>query len=131
MSVGKLGEFDVAAGNWSLYCDRLSMYFKANNISDELKLPTLISVVGEATYELMVNLVSPRNPCDLTYPEVIRVMKDHLQPKRSVMAESYRFRQREAETISQYVAELRKLSRFCDFTNSLNDNLRYQFVCGL
>ncbi|CAG9091401.1 unnamed protein product [Plutella xylostella] len=134
MSIGKIGEFDVENGNWSLYCERLHMYFEANAIKEDLQLPTLIAVVGEATYELMVNLVSPKSPSQLKLEELVKVVQDHLQPTPSILAERYRFRQRRqesGESVIQYVAVLKKLSRFCDFGSALDDNLRDQFVCGL
>ena len=33
-------------------------------------------------------------------------------------------------SVSQFVAELRKLSEHCDFVNSLEDMLRDRLVCG-
>lgn len=130
----KLSEFDVKSGNWQSYCDRLDMYFLANSVKEELKLPTLIASMGESAYELLVNLTSPKKPSESTYSEVVKVMRGHLQPKPSVLAERYRFRQRRqngGESISAYVAELRKLSRFCDFGDKLDENLRDQFACGI
>ncbi|KAL4708146.1 hypothetical protein ACJJTC_009925 [Scirpophaga incertulas] len=40
-------------------------------------------------------------------------------------------RQRSDETVAQYITELKKLSRYCDFGSILEDNLRDQLVCGL
>lgn len=134
MAVGKIKEFDVDSGNWTLYCGRVEMYFRANAIKEELKLPTLISLVGDNVYELMVNLCNPKKPTDLTYEELINIVREHLQPKPSIMAERYRFRQRRqenGESIVQYIALLKKLSKDCDFKDTLNDNLRDQFVCGV
>ncbi|XP_063634943.1 uncharacterized protein LOC134805596 [Cydia splendana] len=50
------------------------------------------------------------------------------------MAERYRFRLRrqgEEESVAQYLTELKKLSKHCEFDTSLEDNLRDQFTCGL
>lgn len=33
---------------WASLMDRLEMYFVANSIKDELKLPTLIALMGDA-----------------------------------------------------------------------------------
>lgn len=134
MSVGKIKEFDVNTGNWTLYCGRVDMYFRANAIKDELKLPTLIALVGEEVFELMVNLANPRKPTDLTYDELVKLVQEHLQPKPSIMAERYKFRQRRQaydESIVQYLAALKKLAKDCEFKDTLTDNLRDQFVCGV
>ncbi|XP_063391013.1 uncharacterized protein LOC134676552 [Cydia fagiglandana] len=61
-------------------------------------------------------------------------MQDHVEPKPSFMAERYRFRLRrqgEEESVAQYLTELKKLSKHCEFDTSLEDNLRDQFTCGL
>ncbi|XP_047986786.1 uncharacterized protein LOC125226742 isoform X2 [Leguminivora glycinivorella] len=134
MTIGKIGEFAAASGNWSLYVERLEMYFKVNTIAEGLWLPTLIAVMGEDTYDLLSNLVSPKKPAEMTYAQVTDALRKHLQPKRSVMAERYHFRQRRQnkdESITQYIAELKKLAKHCDFDSSLEDNLRDQLVCGL
>lgn len=98
------------------------------------QLATLISVVGDQCYELMVNLASPKKPSEYTFKELVALLQKHLNPKPSIMAERYRFRlrrQRVGETISQYTAELKKLARTCEFKETLMDNLRDQFVCGV
>ncbi|CAH2090989.1 unnamed protein product [Euphydryas editha] len=47
MSVGKVREFDIKNGNWTAYIDRVEMYFVANKIKVDFKLPTLIAFIGE------------------------------------------------------------------------------------
>ncbi|KAL4720160.1 hypothetical protein ACJJTC_011787 [Scirpophaga incertulas] len=134
MSFGKITEFDVHSGNWSLYVERLEMFLKVNKLEEELWLPTLITAIGDECYELLSSLASPRRPAELTYDGAVTLLRQHLHPKPSVMAERYRFRQRRqrsGETVAQYITELKKLSRYCDFGSILEDNLRDQLVCGL
>ncbi|XP_063831907.1 uncharacterized protein LOC135081095 isoform X2 [Ostrinia nubilalis] len=134
MSFGKINEFNVSAGNWSLYVERLEMYFKVNKVETELWLPTLITAIGDETYEVLSSLASPKKPAELTYKSAVTMLQDHLQPKPSVMAERYRFRQRrqrEGESIATYITELKKLSKLCDFGANLEDSLRDQLVCGV
>ncbi|XP_028172425.1 uncharacterized protein K02A2.6-like isoform X2 [Ostrinia furnacalis] len=132
--MSKLSEFNVKDGNWQSYCDRLDMYFKVNSVKDDLKLPTLIAFMGEEAYELLVNLCSPRKPAEMTLEEVKQAMLNHLQPSPSFLAERYKFRQRRqcvGENMAVYVSELKKLSRYCEFGTSLDENLRDQFACGI
>lgn len=134
MASGKLSEFDVVNGNWSTYCDRVEMYFLVNKVTEELKVPTIISIIGDTSYELIVNLCSPKKPSELEYAELKKLMQSHLEPKPSVLAERYRFRQyrqREGQTIAEFVSEIKKMARYCDFGANLNENMRDQFVCGL
>ncbi|KOB51854.1 Uncharacterized protein OBRU01_27034, partial [Operophtera brumata] len=67
MSVGKIKEFDMSEGNWRAYGDRMEMYFKANAVKEELKLPILIASMGDAAYELLSDLASPKKPSALEY----------------------------------------------------------------
>ncbi|XP_061729033.1 uncharacterized protein LOC133533960 [Cydia pomonella] len=134
MSVGKIKAFEVASYNWTMYIERLEMYFQANDIKADVQLPTLIAVMGAEAYELLRNLTSPKKPGVLEYSEVIKIMQEHVEPKPSFMAERYRFRLRrqgEDETVAQYLTELKRLSKHCEFESSLEDNLRDQLTCGL
>ncbi|XP_026747966.1 uncharacterized protein LOC113508952 [Trichoplusia ni] len=135
MAVGKIGPFDVSKDNWDTYVDRLDQYFIANNVKSELKIATLITVVGNSAYELMVNLCTPVKPATKTYDELVAVMKGHLNPKPSMLTERFKFRQRiqkPGENVATYFSELKRLSKDCSFTaESLKENMRDQFVCGL
>lgn len=134
MSVGRIGEFEVSSGNWSTYVERVNMYFIANEIKAELQLPTLIAIMGEEAYDLLSNLTSPMKPADMKYAEVIKIMSEHIEPKPSFMAERYRLRQRrqgDKETVAQYLTDLKKLAKHCEFGSTLEENLRDQFTCGL
>ncbi|KOB61555.1 Uncharacterized protein OBRU01_25059 [Operophtera brumata] len=93
MSVGKIKEFDMSERNWRAYGDRMEMYFKANAVKEELKLLILIASMGDAAYELLSDLASPKKPSALEYELVMEMMLNHLDPKPSLLAERYRFRQ--------------------------------------
>ena len=54
--------------------------------------------------------------------------------KPLLIAERFRFHQRnqlEGETVSDYLAKLRKLSLYCEFGTNSDDSLRDRLVCGL
>lgn len=134
MSVGQMREFILKSGNWSNYVERIEMYFKVNKVDEDLKLPTLISVMGEEAYDLLSTLASPTKPAKLAYNQAVQLLTDHLQPKPSPLSERYKFRQRRQlnnESIAEYLTELKKLSTNCEFENTLDDNIRDQLVCGL
>jgi hypothetical protein len=134
MSIGKLNEFNVSNAAWSSYMDRVEMYFQVNYVDDSMKVPVLIAAMGDEAYELLETLASPTKPAQLTLAQIHELMSQHLQPAPSVLAERYRFRQRRqgvGESVSTYVAELKRLSKHCKFGSNLNEDLRDQFVCGL
>lgn len=119
MAVGKIGPFDVAKDNWNSYVDRLDQYFIANALKSEVKVATLITVIGNDAYELMVNLCTPEKPSAKTYSELVNIMKGHLNPKPSQLAERFKYRQRvqkQGESVAVYVSELKRLSKDCGST---------------
>ena len=62
------------------------------------------------------------------------MLGDHLSPKPLSIAERFRLHKRkqlEGESISDYVAVLRKLAEHCDFGDRLTDDLRDRLVCGM
>lgn len=96
-----------------------------------IKLATLISVIGEDAY-LLSTLSSPKKPSELEHSEGVLLMRSHLQPKPSILAEQYRFHQRrQADLESDYVAELKKRSKSCEFGASFEENMRDQLVCRI
>ncbi|XP_039757370.1 uncharacterized protein K02A2.6-like [Pararge aegeria] len=134
MSIGKIAEFKLGSDNWRLYIERLEQYFVSNKITNELYVPTLITVMGASTYELLVSLCTPDKPVSKTFAELSDILGNHLDPKPCVLAERFKFRQQvqtKEEKISQYVADLKKLSKTCEFGTWLEESLRDQLVCGL
>ncbi|CAL9689673.1 unnamed protein product [Knipowitschia caucasica] len=116
--VGKVDEFDSTSEDWEAYIERVELYCTANNVETEKKAPVLLSLMGAKTYNLLRNPVSPDKPSRKTFDEIVAILKSHLNPKPLVIAERFRFHKRNQlkdESISEYMAELRKLSQYCDF----------------
>lgn len=135
--IGSVAEF-TAGEDWEEYCERLEQYFLANNIKDteteKRRRAVFLSVIGGKTYGLLKTLLAPKKPTEKTYEELRQVLQDHLSPKPVVIAERYRFwtvRQKAGQSVSQYLAELRRLAEKCQFGDFLNDALRDMFVIGL
>ena len=58
-------------------------------------------------------------------------LKKHFKPKRLAVAEQFRFnmvQQQQGQTIAEFVAQLKKLSAYCEYTG---DQLKDRFICGL
>ena len=61
-------------------------------------------------------------------------LKKHFAPIKIVIFERFHFHRRSQgpeETISEFLAELRRLATHCSFGEFLNDALRDRLVCGL
>ena len=50
---GKIESFDATKENWETYVGRVEQFFLANDIDDDHKVPTLLSLIGGKTYTLL------------------------------------------------------------------------------
>lgn len=79
-------------------------------------------------------MLAPTNPKDKTFDKLVEMLKGHFEPTPLVIAESFHFHRRNqahGESVAQFVAELRRLARHCEFKTFLEEALRDRFVCGL
>ena len=129
---GAVGQFNEDAEEWPAYCERLMHYFTANDVkTDEKRRTILLSVCGAHIYQLVRSLVSPEKPADKTFEEIVKLVRDHLTPPSSCIVRRFYFNsrfQKGTETVGQFVAELRRLSEYCEFGGSLDEMLRDRLV---
>ena len=93
-----------------------------------------LSSIGGKTYDLLRSLVAPDQPKDKALEDIIVVLQEHFDPKPATIAERFQFHRKDqlpGESVTDYVAELRRLSTYCEFEGHLNDALRDRLVCGL
>ncbi len=133
-TIGKIDVFDETQESWETYVERVQHFFAANDVDDEHKVPTLLSLIGSKTYSLLKDLLLPEKPADKEFDEIVSTLQKHLNPKPLEIAERFRFykrNQHEGESVLSYVAELRKLTTHCNFGGNLEETLRDRLVCGL
>ena len=133
--LGSIEPFDAGTGDWSTYKARLEQFLVANDVEGEPKqVATVLTLIGGPTYGLLVNLLAPEEPAKQKLADIFATLDGHFAPKPLVIAERYRFNkrdQRPGEPLNDYVAELRRLARHCEFGSNLNEHLRDRLVCGL
>ena len=132
--VGSISEFDSGSEDWPTYIERVELYCIANDIIEEKKVSVLLSVMGPKTYGLLRSLLTPEKPADKTFQQIADILQQHLNPRPLVIAERFKFHKRnqhKGESISEYCAELRKLTEHCQFGAGLSDALRDRLVCGM
>ena len=124
--------------DWNDYVECMEQYFIANDVQDDdgrrKKRALFLSAIGGKMYGLIKTLLAPEKPVSKTYQELMELVRQHVSPKPIVIAERYNFynrKQREGESVAQYIAELRKLSERCVFGAFLKEALRDMFVIGL
>ena len=125
---GSVQEYNQESELFSAYLERVNLFFSANDLEDDKKVPIFLTVVGSKTYSLLRSLVAPSLPQVKTFAELSKVLNVHFEPKPLVIAERFLFHKRSQESIANYMAELRKLSTHCEFRD---EALRDRLVCGI
>ena len=117
VTLGQVELFELEGGDWNVYTERLDQFLMANGVAEGAKkVAAFLRVIGGRVYAMLRNLLAPTKPVNKSYSELVKVMKDHLKPKPLVIAERFKFHQRDqqdGETVAQHLAELRKLTEKC------------------
>ena len=112
-------EFNENSPKWSTYRQRLTFFFEANSIeSEENKRSTCIAVVGDNTYETLLGLLAPAEPSGVVFIDIMNKLDEFYSPKPNIIVECFKFYdcvKSETETMSQYLARLKRLARTCSF----------------
>jgi len=133
-TIGNITEFKPESEKIEAYLERVQLFFEANGIKEDKQVPVLLAVIGSTTYNRLSDLVAPKKPRDLSIVELAEQLRRHFDPKPLVIAERFHFHKRAQasdESISNYVAELRRLTTHCDFGEYLDQALRDRLVCGI
>ena len=132
---GSIGEYKSEIEEWPAYAERLQHYFTANDVTNgDKKRAILLSVCGAGTYGLIRSLVQPKKPTEFSYSQLVEKVKKHYNPRPSAIVQRFKFnslKRQPGETVAHYVAELRKLTEYCDFGDTLDDMLRDKLVWGI
>lgn len=136
MNLSHLQEFKMKEDRWSTYVSRLRAWFEIHDVKPAEYSKHLVAVVGTEPLDLMIDLCYPEKPEKTSFESIVKLVEDHLAPKRSVVAERMIFRsckQSDSQTVTDYLVQLKKLSKTCVFTTPeiLKENLRDQFVFGI
>ena len=134
MPLGKIEEFEQDQ-NWDEYVERLDQFFVANDIrAENKKRAILLSSIGARTYGTVRSLLSPKKPTEVTYADIVATLRAQFCPQPSVTVARFRFfscSRRQSESVQEFVARLRQLSRDCKFETFLEEMIRDRLVCGV
>ena len=135
ITFGSISEFKESEDDWTSYTERLQQYFVANKVeAAERQRAILLSICGAPTYRLIRSLVAPRKPTELTFKDLVELVRSHHNPKPSTTVQRFKFNsrtQQPGETVAGFVAELRRLTEYCEYGDSLDDMLRDRLICGV
>ncbi|GBL77309.1 hypothetical protein AVEN_41748-1 [Araneus ventricosus] len=103
----------------------------------------LLNSIGSSNYNILAALIVPKAPTKLPYDDLLKVLENHLAPKRSCLASQHYFLstcQKQDSSISDYVADLQHDIEECEFTVACEGSknvsvadifLRVQFISGI
>ena len=135
VTVGKVPEFNPNEDDWNTYIEQLEFFFEANRISHEVQRKAiLLSSCGITMYKLFKGLTGQSKPGEKSFDELKQLMLHHENPRPNMIDERFKFNSRVRnanESVSMFVAELRKLTEYYEYGESLNDMLRDRLVCGI
>uniref|UniRef100_A0A1B0CNX3 CCHC-type domain-containing protein n=1 Tax=Lutzomyia longipalpis TaxID=7200 RepID=A0A1B0CNX3_LUTLO len=134
-----LKEFPGQKGKWRRWMCKTNAAFSIHGITDEnTKKQWILFYLNLDSFDQLCNIITPREPDDLSYSELIRIMEDYYDPQPLEIVENMNFRrriQKAGESIDDYMAALRSLTKYCnvgcDKCDNLNKTIRNQFVFGL
>lgn len=85
---------------------------------------------GESMYDILKSLTIPKKPSEVSYEDILKLLKKHFTPKRNKRAERYKFYkaiQQTGETLNDFIIRLKSLSQTCMFgdffDNEKGDNI--------
>lgn len=141
-----LTSFDETVESFESYLLRLENYLELRNIDvktdvgNKTSVKVLINCLGPKLFHTLTSLTSPDSPKDMKYEELTKILKNFVCPTPNAVAEQHKFTlrvQHEGETISQFQAELKRLSKHCRFIcesckkSTADTHLRTQFIRGV
>ena len=118
-----IGPFDSSQEDWLSYIAHLQNYFIANDIVKDKAAKHqvfLLSVCSVSTYHLIKSLAVPSNPEEVPFEILFKLAEGHHNPEPSATVQHFKFRsqcRQPGETVSMYVAELKRITEHCKFDN--------------
>ena len=93
-SFGRIDEFRPENESIEAYLERIELYFNANELEDDKKVPIFLSVIGGKTYSVLRDLLAPVKPREKSFSALASELTKHFQPRKIVIAERFHFHRR-------------------------------------
>ena len=133
--MGEIEPFNPDLDSWSEWEERFVFFLESKQITDDaVKRARLLTACGKNAYSLFRSLVAPVKLNEVSFSELLEVMRAHKDPKPSKIVSRFRFSQCHrgpSQTVADFLAELRTAAQHCEFGTTLEDRLMEQLVCGI
>lgn len=121
--------------DFTVHEEMLSQLFLIKDVKDdEKKRAHLITSLSFNAFKLLRSMCSPKTPIDMSYVELVKILKEQFVRKTVTYKERRRFyeaTQNSGETIREYYNKIKSLAVNCDFGAELSNVLRDKFICGV
>ncbi|XP_037564795.1 uncharacterized protein LOC119444469 [Dermacentor silvarum] len=128
-------EFDDTTSSWSPYRVRLEAFFEGHAITDEGKRRALlVSALSDNVDRVLQGQCQSESVNSLSFEAVVQHLDNYFDPQANEIAASYAIfmrSQAEGEKVRDYVTDLRRLAKDCNFYKFLDRMLRDRIVCGI
>ncbi|XP_063361289.1 uncharacterized protein LOC134662039 [Cydia amplana] len=124
---------NFSGGNWRSYEEQLNCYMLLHDISEDKKVPLLITKLTSNVYDTLSGLCAPDIPIKSTYEDLCKKLQEFYHPKINLAVHRARFmdrKQEEGETIKEYLLAVRKLAKDCDFKD-VDEHLKERLLNGV
>lgn len=109
------------------FLERVEAFFLVNLASNNDKVSSLILLISPEMYAVLKNLMLPGIIKNKKCETVIKKLKHHYCPKQLIISEQYKCnstKQKDGESVSEFITNLRRLSASCQFDTFLDQALR-------
>ena len=101
-----VGEFDIESDDWDIYIERLKLYFTVNGVKNDVKVPLLLTFMGNKAYKNVRTLCAPAGPETKEFNELVQIMKEKGEnPKPTKIAVRFTFcriKQQPGQSVSEF-----------------------------
>ena len=105
---GHLEPFDSEVKSIVVYLERVELYFAANEIMADKRVPVFLNLFGRENYSLLRSILLPQKPVEQPLKRLMDVLREYYEPKKVVKAARFLFHQRQqqpGESVAIYLAE--------------------------
>ncbi|XP_047994693.1 uncharacterized protein LOC125235990 isoform X2 [Leguminivora glycinivorella] len=119
--------------NWDVFEQQLESLILLNDVSADKQAALLITKITPSVFETLQILCKPKKPTTLTYKELCEKLREKYTQTKTPLLDRAEFRRRNqlpTESIEEYVLNLQKLSRKCNFKDE-EDQIKEKLVDGV
>lgn len=132
-TIGDVERFSINE-DFQMWYEQFQQFLKSNGLSEARAVSLFIMKMDKEAYKLLRSLCAPDLPGEKELGELVSLIQNHLKPKASARTQRYKFKeckQMPGQSVTTYLAELKKISLHCEFGSNLENHLLDQFVWGL